>query len=295
MSAAQQPDRHVDEQEILARAQREVAARREAAATRHMRGGRSWWPVGCVLLVLIAFIAAPEPMPRKLLLAMGGVCSLRPTHSYFSGGLQLPLESRMMGIYGSLLLTLLWLVGRRRFRARRLGSPSMVGLLLAFFASMVLDGLNSTLAELGWRHLYTPTNPLRLLSGLLAGIALAPALVWLVSVIALPRDELRPEAVVRSPRDLLWPLALGAGFAALTLDGRDLWYYPLALITVGGVVVALATAAFLLVLSMGRVEGRIGGWRQARGPVALALLIAFAVLAATAALRWIGGWAPLNV
>ena len=95
----------MNEDQIIARAQRDVAARR-LAAVEHRWGGpwRLLLPA-LVLAVLVAFLVAPAPLPRKLLLAMGGVCGLRPTHSYFVGGVQLPLEARMTGIYGGFLLT----------------------------------------------------------------------------------------------------------------------------------------------------------------------------------------------
>jgi hypothetical protein len=42
-----------------------------------------------VLVLLAVFVAAPGTVPHKLLWLMGGVCNLRPAHSYFAGGVQL--------------------------------------------------------------------------------------------------------------------------------------------------------------------------------------------------------------
>ena len=171
-----------NEEQIVARARQEVAARRSAVAGRRssaMGGSWRWLPPALLLATLVAFFSMPGPLPHKLFLAMGGVCSLRPSHSYFAGTLQLPLESRMTGISGGFLLTLAVLLLLGRLGARRLGGRASLGLLALMFATMVFDGLNSTLAELDLPHLYAPTNLLRLAIGLLSGIALAPLLVWL--------------------------------------------------------------------------------------------------------------------
>jgi uncharacterized membrane protein len=276
----------VNEDQIIARARQEVAARRMQVAEQRWGGRWRWLLPALVLTAIVAFSVAPAPLPRKLLLAMGGVCALRPGHSFFAGGVQLPLESRMTGIYGGFMLTLIVLLAFRRLGARRLGSKLLIGILVLFFTSMALDGINSTLTELGLPHLYTPTNVLRLLTGLLSGVAIAPFLVWLLGIVAAPRTEAPPRAVVRSFWELISPLALNAGFAALVVDGRAVFYYPVALISVLGVVGVLAIVALLVILAIGGLDGRVTHLRQVVAPGALALLIAFAVLGATAARRW---------
>jgi uncharacterized membrane protein len=276
----------MNEDQIIARAQRDVAARRMAAVERRWGGPWRWLLPALVLVALVAFLAVPAPLPRKLLLAMGGVCGLRPAHSYFVGGVQLPLEARMTGIYGGFLLTFVVLLAFRRLGARRLGSPLVIGILALFFMSMAFDGVNSTLAELGLPHLYTPTNVLRLLTGLLSGIVIAPFLLWLLSVVATPREPGVTHAVVGSRWDLAAALAVNAGFAALVLDGRAVSYYPVALVSVVGIVGVLAITALLVILAMSGLAGRVTQVRQLVAPGALALLIAFAVLSATATARW---------
>ena len=126
----------MNEDQIVARAQRDVAERRKAAVERRWGGPWRWLLLFLVLTVLVIFLAAPAPLPRKLLLAMGGVCGLRPAHSYFVGGVQLPLEARMIGIYGGFLLTFVVLLACQRLGARRLGSPLVIGILAICFMSM---------------------------------------------------------------------------------------------------------------------------------------------------------------
>jgi uncharacterized membrane protein len=276
----------MNEDQIIARAQRDVAARRRAAVERRWGGPWRWMLLAIVLAVLVAFLAAPVPLPRKLLLAMGGVCGLRPAHSYFVGGVQLPLEARMTGIYGGFLLTFIVLLAFRRLGARRLGGRFAIGILALFFASMALDGLNSTFTDLGLAHFYESTNLTRLLTGLLSGIAIAPFLLWLLSVVATPREPGVTHAVVRSPWELAAPLAINAIFAALILDGRAAFYYPISLISVVGIVGVLAITALLVILVISGLAGRVTQVRQVVAPGALALLVAFMILAATATARW---------
>jgi uncharacterized membrane protein len=276
----------MNEDQIIARAQRDVAERRMAAMERRWGGLWRWLLPALVLVILVGFFAAPAPLPRKLLLAMGGVCGLRPTHSYFVGGVQLPLEARMIGIYGGFLLTFSVLLAFRRLRARRLGSRFVIGILALFFASMALDGLNSTFTDLGLAHLYVSTNLTRLLTGLLSGIAIAPFVLWLLSVVATPREPGVTHSVVRSPWGLAVPLAINAIFAALVLDGRAVFYYPIALVSVVGTVGVLAITALLVILAISGLAGRVTQVRQVVAPGALALLVAFVVLAATATARW---------
>lgn len=106
--------------DIVTQAHQVIAARREAQRASRTN---SWTIVLLCLigLALGSFLVYPAPMTDKLLLAMGGVCGLRPHHSYVAGGTQLPLEARMTGMYGGFMLTLGWLLLRRRLGAQDLG------------------------------------------------------------------------------------------------------------------------------------------------------------------------------
>ena len=276
----------MNEDQIVARAQQEVAERQARSTTQRWNGLWRGLLPALILALLILFLVAPGSLPDKLLLAMGGVCGLRPAHSYFVGGMQLPLEARMTGIYGGALITLVMLLALGRLGARRLGGTWVLGILMLFFLSMAGDGINSTLTDLGLPHLYTSTNLTRLVTGLLSGIALAPVLVWLLGVVMTPHAPEPRRAVIRAPWELAVLLALNASFAALVLDGRAAFYYPVALISVAGVVAVLASVTFMGIVAMGGLTGQMTRLRHLLIPGALAVLITFAVLAMTAAARW---------
>ncbi len=276
-------DEHSDQ--IVARALQEVSARQNAAPRQRQGIGWGWLFPALVLAVLAFFVALPGPLPQKLRQAMRGVCGLRPDHSFFAGELQLPLEARMTGIFGGFTLTLVLLAAAGRLGRRRLGNRIMIATLLFCFAVMGFDGINSTLAEFSQPHIYTPTNTLRLLTGLLAGIALAPFLAWLVGTMTAPRTQETERPVVASLEELLFPLGVGALFALIVTAEFGWFYYPIALISVIGVVTVVAKVALLIILSSTAQAGPIARPHQLITTGSLAVLVAFGVLAGTALMR----------
>jgi len=275
----------MNEEQIVAQAQQRVAARRAQRAA--PSGGDLWTKLllGLVGAVLIAFLLYPVPLPQKLFAAMGGVCGLRPSHSYVAGGVQLPLESRMTGMYGGVSITLGWLLLKRRLGATRPGSWAVLTLLAVMFLSMAGDGINSTLTELGLPHPYSSTNITRIVTGLLSGVSIATILAWIVAAVARPPEK-PPTLLFAAPRALLAPLGLCVLFGLLVVSQQPWGYVPIALLSVGGIVLALAGALLLPVLLVGGWSERVTAPRQLLTPGALALLFAFSVLTGTAALRW---------
>lgn len=275
----------MNEDQIIAQAQRRVAERRQARHE-HQKGGQHWFLLALVVAVVLGFVLYPMPLPQKLLLAMGGVCGLRPDHSYFAGDLQLPLEARDTGMYAGLTLTVAWLLARRRVKAARIGGWLPTSVVALMFASMVFDGVNSTLMELSRPHLYLSTNSTRLITGLLSGIAIGVVLTWLLGDYLRPGTAPSLSMLIASPGELLGPLALCALFGLLVTREQAGGYYPIALLSVGGLLLLLVGVALLPIVRIGRLRGRIATARHLIAPTALALLIAFAVLAGSALLRW---------
>ncbi len=273
-------------EQIIALAQQEVRTRRISDAEQRWSGRSRFLLHGLVLAALVAFGAAPGRLPEKFLWLMGGVCGLRPDHSYFAGHTQLPVESRMVGIYGGFLVTFALLLATRRFGAQVLGTRRSWSILAVMFATMVFDGINSTLMEFDKPHLYTTTNATRLATGLLSGIAIAAVLLWLLNSVLLPRDRAAKRPVIQSPWHLGLLVAANGAFGAVVVFGQPWLYYPLAVINVGGIVIMLASVALMIVAIASEIDGRIVQPRQLVAPGSLALLLAFAVLVGSALLRW---------
>jgi uncharacterized membrane protein len=201
------------------------------------------------VLILVVFLLLPWPLMDKLRAIGSTVCMLRPSHSYFMAGEQLPLEARTQGIYAGMLLGLGYLL-LRRAGATRLPSKPMLVVLVAFVASMAFDGLNSTAYDVGLPYLYAPTNFLRLVTGLLTGVALAPVFLYLLSISL--RGKRQPRPVMGGFGELAGLLLVQAVFLAAVLFGPDWLLVPISLITAGGVVVAFFVVALTAVVALSR-------------------------------------------
>jgi uncharacterized membrane protein len=190
----------------------------------------------------------------------GGVCSQNPAHSFWIDGRPLPLCARDLGLFGGFLLVHL-IMFRRPVPWSRL---YLLGLL-----PLTIDGANSFVANALGGSPYPPSNAIRLATGLLAGAALALAL--LQSVCAEARYQRRPER--RQGSSPLLPAVL-AGSVAATLVLSP--YLAVTLAATASVLLLLASASRLLLIS--------ARWSWALALPELALL-AIAKQAALAVLR----------
>ncbi|MGH2521593.1 MAG: DUF2085 domain-containing protein, partial [Anaerolineales bacterium] len=106
-----------------------------------------------------------------------GICPQRPSHSLFFGGQPMPIEARMGGMFGGFLIGAAYFIAIGRGRAWRFPGRVVTTTLAGFIALMGVDGLNAFLFDLHLPHLYAPWLPLRLATGLLAGLAFAGFMV----------------------------------------------------------------------------------------------------------------------
>lgn len=246
------------------------------------------WPVwlflGLVGASVVGLLAAPWPLAMKLYAVVHGLCAQRPSHSYALGGVRLPFDARMTGIYGGFLITSVFLLARGRWRAGRLAAPVLVAVLVLFVVVMGFDGVNSTLQDFRLPYLYAPRNGLRLATGLLMGTTLGVMLVYLLNNTLWA--EVKDQPVLRGWRELGLLLALEAACFLLLVSGWGVLYAPVAVaLVVGGVLAVLALALAVLVLVSGR-ENQFRRLPEVAGLAAAALLISYAVLTAIAAGRF---------
>lgn len=190
------------------------------------------------------------------------ICHRLPHHSLVIGGRQLPLCARCTGIYLGVtasLITMTWL-GRRR--CAELPRPGLLAALLVFIAVMGVDGLNSYLTLYpGMPHLYEPQNWLRLLTGMLHGIALAALIYPIFNQTVWADVEWRP--ALRNLGELALMVATGAVGVGLTLLQLPALLYPLALIGGGGVLTMLTMINIVILVTLMRRENRTRTWQQA--------------------------------
>ena len=243
-----------------------------------------WSFFGVLAATILAFVAAPWPATAKFRAVVHGLCAQRPSHSYALGGIDLPFDARMTGIYGGALLCLLFLLARGRGRAVRLPALPICGALGLFVALLGLDGLNSTLQDFGLPYLYEPRNDLRLLTGLLMGVTLGVALAYMINLTLWSRFSAAP--LLAGWREFAALLALCGGAFLLIASGWGWLYLPVALALVGGAtLVVLILALTTLTLLRGR-ENRAERPRDLAGSASVALLLGYVVMAAIALGRW---------
>lgn len=247
-------------------------ARQAPAAARVASGGPrggAWEPPTWALLALgaayVLAIAGLVFLPGATLIERlraldGGICAQLPAHSFFPGGQQLPLCSRNTGIYTGFALGFLTLLGTGRIRASRLPGRWVALALIALVGLMAVDGFNSLFLDLGLPHLYQPQNPLRLLTGLGAGVAMvsfiAPAtnsLLWRV-------DDARPSFRSFGQLAVVAPLL---PLAFLAVSSQTGWLlYPIAILSTLGLVMALTLVNLVFLVSLTPLMGRFTRWRQ---------------------------------
>lgn len=236
-----------------------------------------------ILFALLPTMATALDWERRLFFAVHGICA--QSHNLISGGVQFPLCARDSGIYLGLMVTLGMMAALGRMRAGRL-PPLPIGLtLIGLMAVMGIDGLNSTVAELGFAPAYPPRDDLRLVTGLGFGAALAVGLLLVANHTFLPPDLLAAEqAPIGSWRDLGIVIgALGLVVAAIAANQAVL-AWPLVLLSVIGVTGVMAFAVVLPISAIAGLGGRVRHVRQLALPGIAGFLVALLLLAVLA--RW---------
>ena len=206
-------------------------------------------------LTLLAWLLNTPPGLLGKADAVGyAVCHRIDLRSFHLGDRQVPLCARCSGMYlGAMLaLTYQWIT-----RPRRVGMPSWKIILPTAILVLVfiIDGINSFLSLLpNASTLYQPQNYLRLMTGTGMGVAIAillfPAFnssVWNVSV---------PEPALSNLRSFGFLIAIALVLDVLILLNYPIILYPLALISVGGVLVLFTVVYTMILLMFFRLENR---------------------------------------
>lgn len=212
-------------------------------------------PIGLPILVFGVLLLARLDLEGATRAALHGLCSQRPSHSFWLGGRVLPFDARMTGIYGGAFLTVLWLLFR--LPARRAGLPAwwLTALLSLGVLALAVDGLNSLAVDLGLPHVYTPRNMLRLITGLWAGVALGVLLIWVFQSTTWQPSVRSEKPVMTVLRDGVPIFAFLFGFGWLVTRGSGWLYAPLAVFLVFAASAVLSLFAWPLVLTLqGRLE-----------------------------------------
>ena len=238
----------------------------------------------CAAVVLV-FVLYPWPFSQKLFAVAYGIDPQRPSHTYFLGGAQLPLEARKVGMFGGFLITYLGLLATGRARSAGFPPRRVGAVLVGFIAIMGCDGLNATFFDLGLPHLYAPDLRLRLATGLLAGIAMAGLLIPAVNG-SLWRDlDQRP--ALASGAEVGGVLLMAASLFLLVDSRLGILYYPIGILGALGLVVELVMINMIFALVLMRRMGLAERWRDALPPAAAGLLLMVCELAFMSVIRYV--------
>jgi uncharacterized membrane protein len=259
--------------------------------TETRRAPRSWPPDWLVLALAAAYVVVlaglvflpGATLIERLRALDGGICAQAPTHSFFIDGQQLPLCSRNTGIYLGFAATFFTLLALGRLRSTRFPGKWAFVVLGAAALFMAEDGFNSFLRDLGLPHLYTPFNPLRLVTGLGAGMAMCAFIVPVANTLIW-----REDAGVASFRDLrqlgvMFPVLLLAFLAVISLE--PILLYPISILSSFGLVMALSLVNIVFLLGLTNRVGRFTTLRQFFPFFSIALILAVVELMALFALK----------
>ena len=214
-----------------------------------------------------------------------GVCGQIPGHSFIIGGRQLPLCARCTGTYLGALLVFLGLAALRRQRASGLPPSEVLASLLSFIVLWGVDGLNSFLTLLpNAPHLYEPHNLWRLITGVLQGLALSIIVYPVFSFLLW--EETDTERVIRNWRELGYLLIPAALLIWIVQTQASFLWYPLAALSILGVLVMLTLINTMIVLIVTRRESKAKSWRDAFLSLLLGLLATFLELSALGLLHF---------
>jgi len=246
------------------------------------RKGLWWFPLAGGLF---GFFLLPHLLHTDLGFWGAGVCHRIAERSLAVGGRQLPLCARCTGLYLGFVAAVAVTLVQRRGRPVGLPSWPVLGVFGLFFLLVGIDGLNSYLSLwLGHGPLYPPQNALRVLTGSLEGVALA-GLLWPMLYLGLwGSSPAGPDT--RTGRELPWVMA-----TVSLLDLLALWhppgsFYLLALLSLGGLLLALAMLNALLLGLLLRRAGRIACWHEAAVLLSWGAWFALLELAGLAWLRY---------
>jgi hypothetical protein len=153
----------------------------------------------------------------------------------------------------------------------------MFAIMVVFFGVMALDGANSTMQTFG-SGLWISTNILRLFTGALAGVAIAFVFYPMFNLGLWHRDVARRESVLEQPFEMVGYLVAVGVLVALVLDGGDWLYYPLALLSIIGMLTLLTMANSMVLVAALRRDGVARTFSDALTPLLFAILLSLVEL-----------------
>lgn len=254
--------------------------------------GPSWlWPAIFLSLLgsfLVGLSLYPGALEGKSLAVLHGLCAQQPTHSIYFGDQRLPFDARMTGIYGGAAVTAVYLLAIGRWRVGGVPPGRLLLLIGLGIVALGFDGVNSTLADVGFWHLYPPSNALRLATGLLTGLAITTFIWMLYGQMGFQPDQRRQqEPVWKSFIDITGIYGALAAFGLLVLARVDLLRIPLTYLLILSAVLVLTGLLSMFVILLLRAENRARSLAELAPYLTGGLLAAFLLMGVLAGGRFL--------
>ncbi|MEA5079427.1 MAG: DUF2085 domain-containing protein [Anaerolineaceae bacterium] len=260
------------------------------------RNKRFIFPLLGLIAVLLAvwFSLTPAGLEGKLSALGFAFCHQIEEHSLQIGGRFLPLCARCTGMYLGTLVGLM-LLGRSK---RAGGAPDKAKLLFLGLLALifVIDGVNSTLVTLFHiSGLYTPSNLLRLFSGLGLGMVIANVLVPIWNNVLW--QDYRTAPVLDSWGKLAILTAAEGAVGLLVLTGWSWLYLPVALLSTLTIPVLLTMIYTLLWVMIKKKENSFLNWQECVIYIEVGFITTLVQIGLFDLLRWslTGSWAGFQI
>jgi uncharacterized membrane protein len=227
--------------------------------------------VATLLTALALFVLySPWPLYAKLHAVGRSCCAQIPSHTLRFGGQMMPIDARNSGIYLGvfLVIAMLWLTGRGK--AALFSPPPVRNLLIGFALAMVLDGFNSLQHTHHLHGLYPDSNAMRVITGVFSGMALTILVVPIFNRVVWRDPE--PIAIADDFTDLAGYMGGAVLLILALLQAPLLLYWPLAILSIVGLIVTLTMVNTAIILVSLHRERSLGPVRDLFIPVLAGLV-----------------------
>jgi uncharacterized membrane protein len=238
-----------------------------------------------VSAIAVAYLAiSGDSLASSSHAVLHGLCAQRPTHSFGIGGVMLPFDARMTGIYLGALGAWIVLATRGRLLAAATPPRAVLAVLALAVVALAVDGFNAMFVDLGTWHPYPPKNQVRFLTGFGTGVAIVSLEAWLLGGTFWKIGKRLP--TWRNLGELSWCVPVSLMLLGIVMLDVG-WTYPV-------FVTALLLSAWLtvmglvlvIVVSLLRLERRVDSPRALDWPLVGSALLAIGVIVGLAQFRY---------
>lgn len=246
----------------------------------------TWLALAALALVSTVWLLyAPEGALGKATAVGYAICHRIDSRSFHIGSVQFPLCARCTGIYLGVVLGVGLMMAMGRRRAGAMPPMRVMVVTVLFITAMGVDGVNSYLTLIpGLPHIYAPQNWLRLLTGILTGVAISGWMYPVFNQTLWRRWEETP--AVKNFRELAGIVLAAMIAAALVLSNISFILYPLALISSAGVLALMTMTNSVIFMLATRTENKAENWRGAFAPMAAGFTVSLSLILLVDILRF---------